>query len=108
MYMNESEICTRYRQAKDKSEQIAILSQINLCTEGHIRNILRRGGILPAQNCAGKYVRRINWDAEIKPILRLLDEGYTYKQIAEQYGVSTPAIFQGVKKYKEEQKRESI
>ena len=45
MQMTQREIVTSFREAKDKREQIKILSQLNLCPEEEIRAILIKGGI---------------------------------------------------------------
>lgn len=44
MYMNKSEICTSYRDAKDQSKQIKILSELNGCDTETIKKILEEGG----------------------------------------------------------------
>ena len=45
MQMTQQEIVTSFREAKDKREQIKILSQLNVCSEEEIRSILIKGGI---------------------------------------------------------------
>ena len=45
MQMTQQEIVTSFREAKDKKEQIKILSQLNVCSEEEIRSILIKGGI---------------------------------------------------------------
>lgn len=45
MQMTNDEIIMSYRQAKNRSEQIKILSELNACTVDEICTILKAGGV---------------------------------------------------------------
>jgi predicted Rossmann fold nucleotide-binding protein DprA/Smf involved in DNA uptake len=94
MFMSEQEIVTRYRQAKSKSQQITILSQINQCDRGDIIELLRLNG---------EYYKKTSmsqrWtEAECMRLEKMLDSDMTTREIAAVYGFK-PAVMSSTVTY---------
>jgi hypothetical protein len=62
MQMKNDEIVTRYKQAKDKGEQVKILAQLNDCPVEQIIGILTAAGI--DHRCFSGLRRKMNKEAE--------------------------------------------
>ncbi len=83
MFMSESEIVSRYRQAKSKNQQITILAEINLCDRKDIIELLTLNGAY--QNKPSS--RKTRWnDEECQKLERLLERSMTTREIAAIYG----------------------
>lgn len=87
----EGEIVNSYRLAKDRTEQIKILSDLNLCDRNDIIDILNKYGFnLPHITKTRKYLR---WSKkEEQTLITLFDEGRTYGEIAKLLGRNSEAI----------------
>lgn len=46
MMMTEREICQNYKEAKNKKEQIKILSDLNACSRFDIEDVLAKNGLI--------------------------------------------------------------
>ncbi len=82
MFMSETEIITRYRQAKSKNQQITILAQINGCDRADIIELLALNGEYYKFDTK---CQRWN-EEECKRLEQLLDRNMTTKEIAALYG----------------------
>lgn len=86
--MTENEICTLYRQAKDKSAQITILADLALKKPDEIKEILRAHGY-----------RVDDWSPKnAKRLVELVEQGATKKQMAAEFGVSVSTIYKWLEK----------
>ena len=114
MEMTEFEIIKDYGEAKDKTEQIKILADLNMCKPEDIAAVLKKNGIpLPKgvklkksvkeknQPVRTKGKKRMNWTKEdLDKLSMILSEGLTMLEIAERFGVSAAAIQNQVQKKK--------
>jgi len=93
MYMKEADICREYRQAKDKQKQIAVLADMNVCTQAEIIALLIRRGEQVKGMGGGKggdTMKGRSWDTE--KAMALYNEGKTDRQIAEAVFVSPGVV----------------
>lgn len=82
MFMSEYEIISSYRQARCKSQQITILSEINLCERSDIIELLQRNG----EYCQSSGVSQRWTEAECKRLEQMFDRHMTTREIAAIYG----------------------
>ncbi len=82
MFMSESEIVSRYRQAKSKTQQITILAQINMCDRSDIIELLALNGeYYRIDRCSQR------WNAEeCDRLEQMFDRNMTIREIAAIYG----------------------
>lgn len=90
MEMSEFEICQSYTLARDKFTQIVILSELNLCDVGCIREILERHGCLIDQPQQHKHHRTL---IDKDKALRMIGDGKTDREIANYFGCSKYAVY---------------
>lgn len=91
MQMTEQEIIASYKGAKDKSKQIGILAELNGCGWEEIADTLKAGGIefQPKK----KRAQGAPWSQEEKEaVLRMREEGKSYREIGELLGREESAI----------------
>ena len=92
----ESEICSLYRQAKNKKSQIEILTQLTGVNKLAIENILKKGGYLMAEK-KPKIMKDIVIPNSEK-IKELHAQGLTQKEIAKEVGVAQSTVHYYFKK----------
>lgn len=104
LHMDKSEIVMRYNEAKDKKEQINILSEMNLVPRAAIVEVLKNAGAeLPGEFRDGNWCPakkgRMTWDEKaIAELKRLKKEGFTHLEIAERMGASKLSVDRMVQK----------
>lgn len=117
----KSEICRSYKLAKDPSDQISILADLNACDTASIRNVLIEANLLKGvasppptsppdkeqkkatpQSTAPKGPRKMWTEAEISELIDLKAQGKTNHQVAQYFGKSVSSINGQVFKYKDE------
>lgn len=107
------DICKGYRNAKDKNEQLGILSQLNACSISDIVDVLIERGYIDRpnksketveQNChkdasTHKKRKRIKWDDnEISRLRQLLKSGMSISSIADAYGLEYSSMYNIINK----------
>lgn len=107
------DICKGYRNAKDKNEQLGILSQLNACSISDIVDVLTERGYIDRpnksketveQNChkdisTHKKRKRIKWDDnEISRLRKLLESGMSISSIADAYGLEYSSMYNIINK----------
>ena len=107
------DICKGYRNAKDKNEQLGILSQLNACSISDIVDVLTERGYIDRpnksketveQNChkdtsTHKKRKRIKWDDnEISRLRELLKSGMSISSIADAYGLEYSSMYNIINK----------
>ncbi|MEG0944835.1 MAG: hypothetical protein RSF86_14505, partial [Angelakisella sp.] len=94
--INESEICTSYRQSKDKATQIGILAELYATTPVNIRDILERNGFIVESMAAATAAitrSRKKWTRDmVEEVAQLLAGGTTLDELAQQYQTTISAI----------------
>lgn len=91
MQMTEQEIIASYKGTKDKSKQIGILAELNGCGWEQIADTLKAGGVefQPKK----KRAQGTPWSQEEKEaILRMREEGKSYREIGEKLGREESAV----------------
>ena len=103
--MSEWEIAREYEAAKDKTEQIKILADLNLVPRGVITEILARKGLLEKKTARkdgrGKRKKEENPEEVLSMIALLLNRGFCRKKIAEYMAMSIGQTNGRVKELKE-------
>lgn len=94
--IDESEICTSYRQAKDKAAQVSILADLHATTPVRIRDVLEHNGFivgnLETNSTGGTRVRK-RWTPDmIEDVARLWADGSTADELAQQFQTTISAI----------------
>ena len=79
----ESEICSLYRQAKNKKSQINILTQLTGVQKFEIEKILEKGGYLVA---------------DLEKLKRLHADGLSGEEIGQEIGITSSTVFYHMKK----------
>ena len=92
----ESEICSLYRQAKNKKSQIEILTQLTGVNKLAIENILKKGGYLMAEKKPKAVIDSTVPNAG--KIIELHAKGLSQKQIAKEVGVAQSTMHYYFKK----------
>lgn len=113
--MTPWEICREYRQAQNKSEQVKILADLNMCSKNDIINLLAErgiehkegkkrgrkpsaipkivGGLTERKKIEQKRNGRYIWTEErVQILLRLYDKGNKPKEIAEILGIDAKKV----------------
>ncbi len=93
LYMDDAEICVRYRQAADKRHQAAILAQLNACPRERIVNILKAGGVWDPPSMNREWTA-----ADEKQLLELTEAGLSHTQAAVKMGRTPAAIIARLRK----------
>lgn len=87
--MTDSEILVSWRQAKNRTAQITILSELNCVTPVRIIEILREQGASPDELPKSASRKWRKWsDEEIEKMRAMQREGYSREQIALQFGIT--------------------
>lgn len=100
MEMTVGEILTSYRQAADKSEQVKILAELNLCKMCDIERILAKNGYEVPRRKGVNMVRApkgrtscITWDdAAVARLEGYVREGLSNLEIADRFGTTEKNI----------------
>lgn len=107
------DICKGYRNAKDKNEQLGILSQLNACSISDIVDVLTERGYIDRPNksketaepnchrdiSTHKKRKRIRWDDnEISKLRQLLKSGMSISSIADAYGLEYSSMYNIINK----------
>lgn len=102
------DICKGYRNAKDKNEQLGILSQLNACTISDIVDVLVKRGYIDKPNTSKEIIeqpsnedistrkkrKRIKWDDnEVSKLRELLKSGMSISSIADAYGLEYSSMY---------------
>lgn len=94
MEMSNGEICARFKQAKDRNEQIGILAELNDCGTAEIMKILADGGCisgLPKAKAAKK--DKMEWTAETdRELIKWHEAGLGTLEIAERMGLDRQQV----------------
>ena len=108
MEMTEFDIVRDYGQAANKTAQIGILADLNMCSPADIIRILRENGIpLPEGVTSKRYKEfrrpaagRVEWNEEnIERLRGYVLDGLTLDEIAERFGTGTTAVSKQIAKY---------
>ena len=108
MEMTEFDIVRDYGQAANKTAQIGILADLNMCSPADIIRILRENGIpLPEGVTSKRYKEfrrpaagRVDWSEEnIERLRGYVLDGLTLDEIAERFGTGTTAVSKQIAKY---------
>lgn len=97
-WLSDKQICIMYRDAKDKEEQIKILSELTLYSVERIISILRAGGYkaeVPKMRYSDRPPRKISrrWTSEeYLKVWRMFNNGASILHIAKECDRSTGAI----------------
>ncbi len=100
--MTEDDIRVSYRQARNPKEQIAILSQLNGCSEADIERVLQ--GEKP-QGAYGQLIRKsgkryVEWNDENIEILRkYVVSDMTYDEIAKTLKLSVKNLRSAISRF---------
>lgn len=109
--MNDSEICTSYRQAKNKNEQVKILAQLNAVPNEKILEILSENGYITgtpaAKNLCAKEIpaekksvkKRENPNVVSERYIGLADKGFTVAEAAEALGIAADSVYRYAKNH---------
>ena len=90
--MNDGDIATMYRQAKDRREQIKILSDLNCRTTVEVVDKLHDLGFPDANIRVRKPYKRRDWtDEEVRKLVAMRNNGFTYERCSYELGKTIPA-----------------
>lgn len=108
MEMTEFDIVRDYGQAANKTAQIGILADLNMCSPADIVGVLQKNGIpLPEGVTSEQYKEfrrpaagRVDWSEEnIERLRGYVLDGLTLDEIAERFGTGTTAVSKQIAKY---------
>lgn len=89
--MSEDQIVALYRDARHRSTEVRILSELNACSPATIKMILAKHGLAPSQAPRRYGDDRMSAE-QIRAAKRMRSDGATYRRIAEEIGAPMWAV----------------
>lgn len=91
LWMSEDQIVALYRDARHRSAEVKILSELNACSPATIKMILAKHGLAPSQSPRRYGDDRLSVE-QVKTAKRMRSDGATYRRIAEEIGAPMWAV----------------
>lgn len=101
----EEEICELYRRAKNRKQQIKILSELALISKNDVNAVLHKHGLIdkPEKIVQTSYSNPFTWTDELTSLLvEKYSQGERAAQIAEEFGAEKTVIANKIGKLKKQ------